>query len=166
MYITPENKARLNAMIYRDGLEDKEIAKALSFTISFVRRYRASVEKRIEKGEITKQSILNGVAHFKVPHIVKPKVDKERVVLNEDLPNGTVESILQSAKPAIERGAPRSDPMVATPSLDKLKGLFEELAIPVMERLVEALDKGTLEMQSLSMSWDNTYTITLKEVEN
>lgn len=147
MYITPKNKARLNAMIYRDGMQDKEIANALGFTVAFVKRYRASVERRLEKGEITRQSILNGVAHFRVPHIMKSKAKDD-------------------GKPKAEVEAPRPDPMVGTPSFEKLKDLFEELATPAMKRLIEALDKGTLTMQSLSMSWDNTYTITLKEVQD
>ena len=49
--------------------------------------------------------------------------------------------------------------------IEKLSYGFESLAIPAMRLLIDAFDKGTLALRSLTMSRDNEYVITLKEVK-
>lgn len=88
MNIKLENRSRINAMYYRDELTLEDIAEKLGFSVGFLKRYIASVDRRIERGEITRQSIINGAEHFSVTRYSpgKKKEAEAAPAPEEDIP--------------------------------------------------------------------------------
>ncbi len=158
MNISQEKRHRMNAMYYRDGLTKEEIAHLLKFSPAFVDRYITSVDRRIERSEITRETIINGVNHLRVPYTQRPEIVE---ITSDNKPTVKKEEAMGPDSP--EMIIPLKD--LPDGMIEKLSYGFESLAIPAMRLLIDAFDKGTLVLRSLTMSRDNEYVITLKEVK-
>lgn len=160
MYVKPENRMKINAMYYRDGMSKEKIAEKMDFTLSFVERYIASVDRRIERKEITKESIVNGVKAFGVPEF--REVGKEVSKADVFEKGGFIEVTLPPSPSPPEKPEAKLDLKNFKVYTEKAKGKTD-LMLPVFKSLVEALEKGRLSLASIKMMQDS-HIIELKEV--
>lgn len=66
MRFKTETKMRIQALKYRDGLENHQIAKEIGISQNMIWQYVESLEKQIKKGEITVSDIVASVNALKI----------------------------------------------------------------------------------------------------
>ena len=73
MRFKTETKIRIQALKYRDGLENHQIAREMGISQTMIWQYIESLEKQIKKGEITVADIVASVNALKIegPKIAK-----------------------------------------------------------------------------------------------
>ncbi len=73
MRFKTETKMRIQALKYRDGLENHQIAREMGISQTMIWQYIESLEKQIKKGEITVADIVASVNALKIegPKIAK-----------------------------------------------------------------------------------------------
>lgn len=86
MRFKTETKMRIQALKYRDGLENHQIAREMGISQTMIWQYIESLEKQIKKGEITVADIVSSCNTMKIkgPKIVKTaEKEKDKIVLDE-----------------------------------------------------------------------------------
>ena len=86
MRFKTETKMRIQALKYRDGLENHQIAKEIGISQNMIWQYVESLEKQIKAGEITVADIVASVNALKIEGPKKVKVakkDKDKIVFDE-----------------------------------------------------------------------------------
>ena len=171
MNIKPENRARINAMYYRDELTLEDIAEKLDFSVAFLKRYIDSVDRRIERGEITRQSIINGAEHFSVTRYSPGKKEEGTPQPKDSAPearvpldvfgSGITERVVQSVIPVPEKAVAPKPKSIVLPEAKDIEGL------PLFAYAIDRFNKGLLDIASFSADLlDGTYTIVLREVKS
>lgn len=81
MRFKTETKNRIQALKYRDGLENHQIAKEMGISQNMIWQYIQGLEKQIEKGEITVADIVKSVNALKIngPKKVKKQEAEQQV---------------------------------------------------------------------------------------
>ena len=84
MRFKTETKNRIQALKYRDGLENHQIAKEMGISQNMIWQYIQGLEKQIEKGEITVADIVKSVNTLKIEGPKKKwKKDEDKIVFDE-----------------------------------------------------------------------------------
>lgn len=86
MRFKTETKMRIQALKYRDGLENHQIAREIGISQTMIWQYIESLEKQIKKGEITVDDIVSSCNTMKIkgPTIVKAaEKEKDEIVFDE-----------------------------------------------------------------------------------
>lgn len=84
MRFKTETKMRIQALKYRDGLENHQIAKEMGISQTMIWQYIQGLEKQIEKGEITVADIVKSVNTLGIegPKRVRKK-QEDKIVFDE-----------------------------------------------------------------------------------
>ena len=80
MRFKTETKMRIQALKYRDGLENHQIAREMGISQTMIWQYIQGLEKQIEKGEITVADIVKSVNTLKIEgpkKVRKQEVEKK-----------------------------------------------------------------------------------------
>ena len=85
MRFKTETKVRIQALKYRDGLENHQIAREMGISQTMIWQYIESLEKQIKKGEITVADIVSSCNTMKIkgPTIVKVTEQQVDEMLSE-----------------------------------------------------------------------------------
>lgn len=86
MRFKTETKMRIQALKYRDGLENHQIAREMGISQTMIWQYIESLEKQIKKGEITVADIVSSCNTLKIEGPKKVKAaekEKDKIVLDE-----------------------------------------------------------------------------------
>lgn len=86
MRFKTETKVRIQALKYRDGLENHQIAREMGISQTMIWQYVESLEKQIKAGEITVADIVASVNTLKIegPKIVRAvEKEKDKIVFDE-----------------------------------------------------------------------------------
>lgn len=86
MRFKTETKMRIQALKYRDGLENHQIAREMCISQTMIWQYIESLEKQIKEGEITVADIVASVNALKIDGPKKVKAaekEKDKIVLDE-----------------------------------------------------------------------------------
>ena len=83
MRFKTETKMRIQALKYRDGLENHQIAKEMGISQNMIWQYIQGLEKQIEKGEITVADIVKSVNTLKIEGPKKVRKAEDKIVFDE-----------------------------------------------------------------------------------
>lgn len=86
MRFKTETKMRIQALKYRDGLENHQIAREMGISQTMIWQYIESLEKQIKKGEITVADIVASVNALKIEGPKKVRAaekEKDKIVFDE-----------------------------------------------------------------------------------
>ena len=84
MRFKTETKMRIQALKYRDGLENHQIAREMDISQNMIWQYIQGLEKQIEKGEITVADIVKSVNTLGIDGPKKKwKKDEDKIVFDE-----------------------------------------------------------------------------------
>ena len=84
MRFKTETKNRIQALKYRDGIENHQIAKEMGISQNMIWQYIQGLEKQIEKGEITVADIVKSVNALGIDGPKKKwKKDEDKIVFDE-----------------------------------------------------------------------------------
>ena len=84
MRFKTETKMRIQALKYRDGLENHQIAREIGISQNMIWQYIQGLEKKIEKGEITVADIVKSVNALKIEGPKKKlKKDEDKILFYE-----------------------------------------------------------------------------------
>ena len=87
MRFKTETKMRIQALKYRDGLENHQIAREMGISQTMIWQYVESLEKQIKKGEITVADIVKSVNTLKIegPKKVRKQTKAEQGMTQQEL---------------------------------------------------------------------------------
>lgn len=85
MRFNTETKMRIQALKYRDGLENHQIAREMGISQTMIWQYVESLEKQIKKGEITVADIVSSCNALKIegPKKVRKQEAEDKIWINE-----------------------------------------------------------------------------------
>ncbi len=83
MRFKTETKMRIQALKYRDGLENHQIAREMGISQTMIWQYVESLEKQIKKGEITVADIVASVNALKIDGPKKVRKSEDKIVFDE-----------------------------------------------------------------------------------
>ena len=86
MRFKTETKMRIQALKYRDGLENHQIAREMGISQTMIWQYIESLEKQIKKGEITVADIVASCNTLKIEGPKKVRAaekEKDKIVFDE-----------------------------------------------------------------------------------
>ena len=83
MRFKTETKMRIQALKYRDGLENHQIAREMGISQTMIWQYVESLEKQIKKGEITVSDIVASVNALKIDGPKKVRKAEDKIVFDE-----------------------------------------------------------------------------------
>ena len=83
MRFKTETKMRIQALKYRDGLENHQIAREMGISQNMIWQYIQGLEKQIEKGEITVAAIVKSVNALKIEGPKKVRKAEDKIVFDE-----------------------------------------------------------------------------------
>lgn len=111
MRFKTETKNRIQALKYRDGLENHQIAKEMGISQNMIWQYIQGLEKQIEKGEITVADIVKSVNALKIEgpkKVKKQEVDEmiaEQGMTQKELSNNVealADAVAKAGEPNME----------------------------------------------------------------
>lgn len=95
MRFKTETKMRIQALKYRDGLENHQIAREMGISQTMIWQYIESLEKQIKKGEITVADIVSSCNTMKIegPKIVKTAEKEVDEIVFDEASNMTEQQV-------------------------------------------------------------------------
>ena len=111
MRFKTETKNRIQALKYRDGLENHQIAKEIGISQNMIWQYIQGLEKQIEKGEITVADIVKSVNALKIegPKKVRKQTKAEQGMTQQELSNN-VQALADAASNVMAQGGIIKEP--------------------------------------------------------
>ena len=171
MRFKTETKMRIQALKYRDGLENHQIAREMGISQTMIWQYVESLEKQIKKGEITVADIVKSVNTLKIEGPKKVRKQEADEMLSEQ--GMTQQQLSENVNELDDAMAKAGEPDMAQGGIVKpIKGHEpdggKEMAIPIKKQrrggrqmqIVE-IDGEPANKQKASSSKQSDYILTI-----
>lgn len=133
MRFKTETKMRIQALKYRDGLENHQIAREMGISQTMIWQYVESLEKQIKKGEITAADIVASVNALKIegPKKVKAKEATDKLADGIEKAGLTADELAKNANEIGEALAKAGEPASNVLAQGGIIKDGKELQIPI-----------------------------------
>ena len=171
MRFKTETKMRIQALKYRDGLENHQIAREMGISQTMIWQYIQGLEKQIEKGEITVADIVKSVNTLKIEGPKKVRKQEADEMLSEQ--GMTQKELSENVNALDDAMANAGEPDMAQGGIVKpIKGHEtdggKEMQIPIKkqrrggrQRLIVEIDGEPANKQKASSSKQSDYVLTI-----
>ena len=171
MRFKTETKMRIQALKYRDGLENHQIAREMGISQTMIWQYVESLEKQIKKGEITVADIVKSVNTLKIEGPKKVRKQEADEMLSEQ--GMTQKELSENVNALDDAMAKAMEPDMAQGGIvNPIKGYEtdggKEMQIPIKkkrrggrQRLIVEIDGEPANKQKASSSKQSDYVLTI-----
>lgn len=147
MRFKTETKVRIQALKYRDGLENHQIAREMGISQTMIWQYIESLEKQIKKGEITVADIVSSCNTMKIkgPTIVKVTEQQVDEMLSEQ---GMTQQELSENVQALDKTVAKAgEPIDGKPMNIKKLANQSDYVLTIMSHIYDELSAGKLALK-------------------
>lgn len=125
MRFKTETKMRIQALKYRDGLENHQIAREMGISQTMIWQYIESLEKQIKKGEISVADIISSANTMKIegPKIVKTaEKENDEMIAEQGMTQQELSENVQALDKAVAKAGEPIDGKEKTAPIKKNYG--------------------------------------------